>query len=72
MGRVPVIVLVNSSAQTEIIRDRIRIHVASAVSVRSVSSVGDIHLNIPLHAVVTQHVSHVPVFDLSPEKSSLR
>ena len=71
MGRVPVIVLVNSSVQTAI-RDRIRIHVASAVSERSVSSVGDIYLNILSHAVVTQRVSHVPVVDLSPEKSSLR
>ena len=69
MGRVAVIVLVNSSAQTAI-RDRIRIHVASAVIERSVSSAGDIYLYILLHALVTQHVSHVPVVDLSPEKSS--
>jgi len=52
MGRVPVIVLVNSSVQTAI-RDQIRIHAASAVSERSVSSVGDIYLNILSHAVVT-------------------
>jgi len=69
MGRVPVIVRVNSSAHTAIC-DRIRIHVAGAVSERSVSSVGDIYLNIPLRAVVTQHVSHVLVVDQSPEKSS--
>jgi len=66
IGRVPVIVLVNSIAQTAI-RDRVRIHVASAVSERSVSSVGDIYLNISLHAVLTQHVSHVLVVDMSPK-----